>query len=403
MKKISEYIFIFSILASISFAIDLDNTTHNLGLGDCVNATFNDSWMFICGASSMNIDRNIGFGDTYTNSTYNISIHAPQFPLMNATIELSLGGIYTNSTYNISVYAPNSSKINQNVSKGWGETYTNADANITINCAALPTISSNISAGQIYTQYTFSFKCNYPSYNVIRTLDFGETVKYDDIALNVTCPDFPRLNLAKQLEIGEQYTPTDARYNLSLTCKYVNIAELTTYQTLYSSIKSELDALKIVSSSKDTQISDKDSQIANKNTLIELLQANNSLLLTKATTLQLPTTNYNCTYTRIMINGRNITYCPEDITSLCTPEEKLSGRLPDCINRLANDSVSQKETLTQQLTACTSDKQRCESGENLNQQNADMWSLIIVGLIASVGGAWLIVSYLQYKRTQDTE
>jgi len=327
----------------------VSNTTINIAFGDCYNISLSEGWQMFC---------------------------PPPYPKLNVFTTLDYGANYTDST-----------------------------ANITVKSLPFPTIQTNLSSGQTYENSSIKIFCAQVSltkYNVNKTLVFDDTYKNDDGNISITCETFPRVNVARELLPGEQYAPADARFNLSVTCKWINLAEYMSYNASYQTLKSECDTIKTerdsVKSERDTAKSDLNS------TTFKLSNVTAEWNLCKTTpviTTVIPTMNKTCNMTTVVINNVNISYCPEDVTSLCTPEEKLSGKLSDCINRLAADAVKKQESLTGDLTACSTAKNRCESGEAMNQENQDKWTMIIIGLVAAIGGGWLLTEYLKHKRAAE--
>ena len=372
MMNLVKIATILIVLISVSNALELDNNSHYLDYNECLNVTFNDSWALLCAPSFPTINENkfLVFNETYINSPYNLTVKAPP--------------------------VPEPTTLNQTISLNWGDNYTNNIVNLSVSCLPLPSVNINLSAGQIYNQYSINARCLYPTFNINKTLDFGSSYINNDIGLNVSCVEFPRIGANIQLDYGQQYTTPDARYNFTATCKYVNLIQCNDFETSYKNTKTELEALK-------TSCTDKDTEITNNLKTIEILRTNITILENKPILSRLDAENSNCAMTQISINGKNLTYCPEDITSLCSPDEKLIGNFAGCIGRLANETVVQREQLTQQLTVCTTDKNRCETGETLNQQNADRFIIIIIGFAAALGGGWLLTEYLKHKRTAESE
>ena len=342
------------------------NTTQTVPFGTCYNVTSGDNWQVFCAPAypQLNVDTILGFDEAYSNSATNITIRAPSYPKLNISTTLP-----------------------------YGETFYNSIANITVKSLPFPSANVNLNAGQSYQNMTLTVNCAVaPKYNIAKVLGYDEEYKNSEANINITSASFPRLNINKELLYGEQFAPSDARYNLSITCKWLNLVEYEGYKTSYTTMKTECDAAKIERDNTKTELT------TTINTVNNLTADLNTCKTTPVITTVIPTSNKSCNYTTVMINNVNVSYCPEDVTTLCTPEEKLAGKLSDCINRLALDATTQKEQLTQQLTVCNTDKTRCESGEKTNQDNADKWTMIIVGLAACIGGGWLMTEYLKHKR-----
>ena len=343
------------LFVSMSFAdieqFVMNNTTQIIAFGTCYNVTDNISWQVFCAPAYPKLDVNttLMFEDTFSNDLLNITIRAPAYP-----------------------------KLNVNTTLGYSDVFYNANANITIRAPSYPNIQMNCT--QLFTKY-----------NVNRSLSYDEQYTNPDANISISCPSFPRLNSTINLSFGQQYAPSDARYGLSVTCQWINLAEYESYKTNYATLKTECDAAKI---DRDNARNDLASTLNKLTNMTEDLSACKAALVKPF----LQNSNKTCNLTTIILNDVNVSYCPEDVTSLCTPDEKLTGQLTACINRLATEATKKTEDLTQQLAVCNIEKARCQSGEQQNIENANRWTMIIVGFAACIGGGWLITEYLKHKR-----
>jgi len=174
----------------------------------------------------------------------NITFEVPPFPKINKNITLGYGGSYINSAYNISVYAPKYPSAVSNtltfISSTALQTQTVSNNNFTVNVVVKPISATykTITLTPNYTTQTQKLSANnftvnitlnpIPKLNQIIHLNYSGNYINRNLNLSVFAPLYPTLNKKVYLSYSENYTN--------------NLLNLSVFAPLYPTINKKIYA-----------------------------------------------------------------------------------------------------------------------------------------------------------------
>jgi len=309
------------------------------------NTTYN------CMPRLENINRTLNFSEYYYNSIYNISIYPPAFPKINQEINLTAGENQSFVDYNLTIHALHK-KFDINKTLNFGELYSNSEVNIEIYAPAFPKINENINIS----------KCNYlkryDAYNLtvqtLSCLDRTVNLSFDDVYdvdfFNLIIKAPQKQNVKLTLDDGEKYENIEAG---------INITAKTSFEKYNAFCK------------------------------------NNSLDFVISSWQYFNTTNYSCkTYSYM---------CLDNLTQYCTYEERVGNPLGliECQNRIAEQTLSQKAQLEEELNKCNNE--RAVLLDNTNKTNTatermyEILLYIVILFFMFLAGGIIVYGYAKQK------
>jgi len=298
-----------------------------------------------------NINRTLNFSEYYYNSIYNISIYPPAFTKINQEINLTAGENQSFVDYNLTIHALHK-KFDINKTLNFGELYSNSEVNIEIYAPAFPKINENINIS----------KCNYlkryDAYNLtvqtLSCLDRTVNLSFDDVYdvdfFNLIIKAPQKQNVKLTLDDGEKYENIEAG---------INITAKTSFEKYNAFCK------------------------------------NNSLDFVISSWQYFNTTNYSCkTYSYM---------CLDNLTQYCTYEERVGNPLGliECQNRIAEQTLSQKAQLEEELNKCNNE--RAVLLDNTNKTNTatermyEILLYIVILFFMFLAGGIIVYGYAKQK------
>lgn len=403
-KVFAATLFIMAIAFATNSTSSLMNSSVSLGFGDCLNLTSTDgnnstSFALVCAPAfpQVNLNQSLEYGGVFTNSSLNLTVMAPAFPRVNQNRTLGYGEVYENTSLNLSLTAPNATgcptlSINRNLNCGETFTYSNGTTAIvvTTQCHA-PNLNLTASTQAVSTAlYGGIITCNAAPRNVNVTPDFGGTWSDAYYGINVSCPQFPRLNQNVVLGFGQTVssTQTDNRFNYSFTCPY-------TTQTCndVSSQLSNCMQTKTTMQESNTDLSTQNTQLSAQLTQVRAQAAECS----KNTTVSNGITGFmNCSTSAQIV-------CPDNFMTTCKPEEILQGGpgYSACMKRVQEEANATCSSRIVDYAKCTGDLETCKTGQKTSQDFADTLLTLVGGGIVLLGGSVLAAMYFMNKKKRD--
>lgn len=285
--------------------------------------------------------------------------------------------------------------------------FKNVDNTTVIISAKNNTLSQNItiSASQTYTDPVSQnlYFCQSPQFNINKTGNFGETLSIPNASIFFTCPAKPminkvttlapgqadllpdfgyscyapaKLNLVKTLEWGE--TVTNDAYGIQLTCpKFNQEILLTGNESSYSNTKANITA-----------------RLNLTEQYYELIC--NGLFNTTPKIWYEQNVSTSCSTPIIPL-------CADDLLDHCTVNELFQRNgAYICMNRIAIDTKSQCNLTQTQLTTTQSSLASCQATQQniidqqkaINEGNIN-FVLLIFGIVAASFAGWR--AYLKWK------
>jgi len=182
-------------------------------------------------------------------NTQNITFEIPPFPTINKIVTLGYGGSYINSAYNLSVYAPKYPSAVSNtltfVSSTTLQTQSVSNNNFTVDVVVkpIPATYKSITLIPNYTTQTQKLSANnftvnitlnpIPKLNKKIPLNYGGNYINSDLNLTVLAPLYPTIN--KKIYVNASWTGTVLAYNnssLNLSVYVNQIPKLNLNKTL---------------------------------------------------------------------------------------------------------------------------------------------------------------------------
>ena len=295
-----------------------------LDIGVCVNYTdSNGTIVEFCNAYNISSDIIILDYNNETLTIDNKTIRAVPYPMYNQTVYINYSQNFSFERLNLSIIGSKYPKYNQTINVEHNQVIILNDSNITISGPKIPmyNISKTIGCSQNLNITEANISIDAIScVNETKNLTYSGTVINTIYGYQYTCPPYPRRDIIVELtQDNKNYTWPEAglvvwsRFDPPVECE-------------------ECEACPECPTCQECPVCEQAPSSALDNATV----AATACSLIKYESL----------------NGTNISYCPDKITTLCSIEQRTGGMtmLEDCFNNVMKATVERDAECRAELT-----------------------------------------------------